>query len=51
MNTYMEVLQRDSSFSRVLLDDLRHQLEDFQVLSFYETQPLSRAGLVSGFMT
>jgi hypothetical protein len=42
----MEALKKDSLFSDTLVDHFRHQLEDYYVLSFYETLPLGRLGLV-----
>ncbi|KAH7336682.1 hypothetical protein BKA65DRAFT_38167 [Rhexocercosporidium sp. MPI-PUGE-AT-0058] len=46
MNTFMEALKKDSLFSDTLVDDFRHQLEDYHVLSFYETLPMGRLGLI-----
>jgi hypothetical protein len=45
-NTFIEALKKDSLFSDTLVDDFRHQLEDFYVLSFYETLHMGRLGLV-----
>ncbi|KAL9114581.1 MAG: hypothetical protein Q9187_007434, partial [Circinaria calcarea] len=45
-NTFMEALTRDSLFSDTLVEDFRHQLEDYYVLSFFETLPMGRLGLI-----
>ena len=45
-NTFMEVLKKDSLFSDALVDDFRHQLEDYHILSFFETLPMGKLGLV-----
>jgi hypothetical protein len=45
-NTFMEALKKDSLFSDTLVDDFRHQLEDYYVLSFYETRQMGKLGLV-----
>jgi hypothetical protein len=45
-NTFMEALKKDSLFSDTLMDDFRHQLEDYYVLSFFETLPMGKFGLV-----
>lgn len=45
-NTFIEALKKDSLFSDTLIDDFRHQLEDYYVLSFYETLPMGKLGLV-----
>ena len=45
-NTFMEALKKDSLFSDVLVGDFRHQLEDYYVLSFVETLPMGKLGLV-----
>ena len=46
-NTFMEALKKDSLFSKELVEDFKHQLEDYYVLSFYETLPFKKLGLVS----
>lgn len=46
-NTYMKALKADSIFSENLTDDFRQLLEQYRVLSFYETRPLGRFGIVS----
>jgi len=45
-NTFMEALKKDSLFSDNLAGDFRHQLEDYYVLSFFETLPTGRLGIV-----
>jgi hypothetical protein len=45
-NTFMEALKKNSLFSDTLVDDFRHQQEDFYVLSFFETLPMGKLGLV-----
>jgi hypothetical protein len=46
-NTFMEALKKDSLFADDLIQDFRQQLEDYYVLSFFETRPLGNLGLVS----
>lgn len=45
-NTFMKALKKDSLFSDSLVRDFRHQLEDYYVLSFVETLPKGKLGLV-----
>jgi hypothetical protein len=45
-NTFIKALKKDSLFSDTLIDDFRHQLEDYYVLSFFETLPMRKLGLV-----
>ena len=45
-NTFMEGLKKDSLFSDTLVGDFRHQLEDYHVLSFFETLPVGKLGVV-----
>ena len=45
-NTFMKALKKDSLFSDSLARDFRHLLEDYYVLSFFETLPTGRLGLV-----
>ncbi|KAI2633761.1 hypothetical protein GGS26DRAFT_554645 [Hypomontagnella submonticulosa] len=45
-NTFMDALRDGSSFLDIITDDFRQLIEDFQFLSFYETQPLGRLGVV-----
>lgn len=42
----MEALEKDSLFADELARDFREQLEDYYVLSFYETLPFKKLGLV-----
>ncbi len=46
-NTFLEALKKDSLFANDLIKDFRHQLEDYYVLSFHETLPYKKLGLVS----
>lgn len=45
-NTFLEALKKNSLFADNLVDDFRNQLDDYHVLSFYETRPLGIWGLV-----
>lgn len=45
-NTFIEALKKDSLFAEGIIQDFRHQLEDFFVLSFFETLPYKKLGLV-----
>jgi hypothetical protein len=45
-NTFMEALKKDSSLLDTLVDNFRHQVEDYDVLSFYETLQMGKFGLV-----
>jgi len=45
-NTLMEALKRDSILADILADSFRHQLEDYQMISCYETRPQGKTGLV-----
>ncbi|KAI5926246.1 hypothetical protein F4810DRAFT_586605 [Camillea tinctor] len=45
-NTFMEALQPGSLFLNSISDDFRQLLEGFQILSFYETRPLGRLGII-----
>jgi triacylglycerol esterase/lipase EstA (alpha/beta hydrolase family) len=45
-NTFMEALKKNSLFSDTLVDDFRHQQEEFYILSFFETLPKGKLGLV-----
>lgn len=42
----MEALKGNSLFADGIVKEFRHQLEDYHVLSFYETLPLKKIGLV-----
>jgi triacylglycerol esterase/lipase EstA (alpha/beta hydrolase family) len=46
-NTFMESLRENSLFSETIVDDFRHQIERYQILSFYETQKTKNLGVVS----
>jgi hypothetical protein len=48
-NTFLEALKKDSLFADDLVKDFRHQLEDYHVLSFYETCQYKKLGLVSHY--
>lgn len=43
----MKALKARSWFLEHISDDFRQLLEDFQILSFYETRPVYPIGLVS----
>ncbi|KAI1132377.1 hypothetical protein F5Y10DRAFT_231582, partial [Nemania abortiva] len=45
-NTFMDALKGNSLFLSTIADDFRQLLEDFQIISFYETRPLGRFGIV-----
>ncbi|KAK3936743.1 ankyrin repeat-containing domain protein [Diplogelasinospora grovesii] len=45
-NTFLEALKKDSLFADDLVKDFRQQLEDYYILSFYETQPFKSVGLI-----
>ncbi|KAF4626531.1 hypothetical protein G7Y89_g11628 [Cudoniella acicularis] len=45
-NTFMEALEKDSLFADNLTHDFRNMLEDYYVLSFYETQRLEPFGII-----
>ncbi|ERF72769.1 hypothetical protein EPUS_09197 [Endocarpon pusillum Z07020] len=46
VNTYMDSLKKNSLFSKNLQGEFRHQYEDYSILSFYETLPVERLGIV-----
>jgi hypothetical protein len=46
-NNFMEALKKDSLFSDELIENFKHQLEDYRVLSFFETLPYKKLDLVS----
>lgn len=46
-NTFMKALKARSEILDHMSDDFRQLLEDFQILSFYETRPMHPLGLVS----
>ncbi|KAI1085805.1 hypothetical protein F5B20DRAFT_519816 [Whalleya microplaca] len=45
-NNFMTALKKGSSFLDIISDDFRQLLDDFQILSFYETKPLGSFGIV-----
>jgi hypothetical protein len=45
-NSFVEALKRNSAFADSLVENFRHQLEDYYILSFYETLPLGKLGIV-----
>jgi hypothetical protein len=46
-NTFIEALKKDSLFANDLVQDFKYELENYWILSFYETLPLKKLGLVS----
>ncbi|KAI1803224.1 hypothetical protein F4811DRAFT_525973 [Daldinia bambusicola] len=46
-NTFMSAV-REGAFLELIDDDFRQLLENFQILTFYETRPLGRFGIVVG---
>jgi hypothetical protein len=45
-NSFVEALKKDTLFGEELIENFRFQLEDFNVLSFVETLPYRKLGLV-----
>ncbi len=45
-NHFMEALKKDSLFGQELIENFRHQIEDYYVLSFVETLQYKKIGLV-----
>ncbi|KAI0102566.1 hypothetical protein GGR51DRAFT_286998 [Nemania sp. FL0031] len=45
-NTFMEALKRNSIFADTFIDDFRQHLEDYLILSFYETRPMGKLGII-----
>ncbi|KAI1355896.1 hypothetical protein F5Y01DRAFT_268006 [Xylaria sp. FL0043] len=45
-NTFLATLKSNSHYLSTITDDFRQMLEDFQIISFYETRPLGHFGLV-----
>lgn len=45
-NSFMDALKNNSTLNTIT-SDFRQLLEDFQFLTFYETRPLGRFGIVS----
>jgi triacylglycerol esterase/lipase EstA (alpha/beta hydrolase family) len=48
-NTFMDSLKKSSLFSDTIVDDFRHQVEKYQILSFYETQKTKNLGIVGTY--
>ena len=46
-NTFMESLKEDGLYSKELVGNLRDELDDLYILSFYETLQFKEFGLVS----
>jgi len=42
----MEALKKDSLFSNEIVENFKHQLEDYRILSFYESIPLKTVGII-----
>ena len=49
-NSMLKDLKPKSQFSESLIQDFRHQLEDYRVLSFYETQTYGQLGIVRFYL-
>jgi hypothetical protein len=45
-NTFMEALKKDSLFADNIIEDFKHQLENFFIVNFFETLPYKNMGLV-----
>jgi len=45
-NNFMEALKKDSLFSNEIVENFKHQLEDYRILSFYESIPLKTVGII-----
>jgi protein SERAC1 len=45
-NTFIEALKKDSLFADSIIEDFKHQLENFFILNFFETLPYKNMGLV-----
>ena len=46
-NDYLNALKKNSFFATALREDFQLNQEDFDVLTFYETLPMSKVGMVS----
>lgn len=46
-NSFLESLEKDGLFASSMIDDFRSFLEDYQVISYYETRPLPNGIIVS----
>lgn len=47
-NSLMESLKKDTLFSNELIENFKHQLEDRQIISFFETKPYKKHSLRLG---
>ena len=45
-NSFMEALRKDSLFADSIVQNFRHQLEDYHILSFFETLSFKNLGVV-----
>lgn len=45
-NSFLESLKKDGLFANELINDFQGQLENYYVLSFYETLPFGALGVV-----
>jgi triacylglycerol esterase/lipase EstA (alpha/beta hydrolase family) len=45
-NSFLEAMKKDSLFADALEKDFQHLFEDYKILSFYETRPMGKFGLV-----
>ena len=46
-NDYLNALKKNSFFAAALREDFQQHQEDFNVLTFYETLPMPKVGMVS----
>ena len=46
-SSFLDALESDSLFANTVVEDFRSQLEEYKVISFYETQPLPHIDIVS----
>lgn len=49
-NTFLEVLKTHSLFSNEIIQDFKHQLEDYHILSFFEALPSKKFGASVGLI-
>jgi hypothetical protein len=45
-NSFLDAMKKDSLFADALEKDFQHLFEDYKILSFYETRPMGKLGLV-----
>ena len=45
-NSFTEALKKDLLFFNTFIEDFRHQLKDYYILSFFETIPIGKLSLV-----